>query len=160
MQQMQEGRVWSLGQEYSWEEERATLSSILAWTTPWTEEPGGLQSMESQRVGHNWACTHVIIFGRWVNGTLVYPLMFHSITGLSSGWSSTTVAILLCELHKEHLDALLRLEGSSAKPQCDSSTHEWTRTRQHGGEGRGSEGSIKKGGILSPSCSYDEEIIT
>ena len=31
----------------------ATLSSILAWTTSWTEEPGGLQSMESQRVGRN-----------------------------------------------------------------------------------------------------------
>ena len=35
------------------EEEMATLSSILAWKTPWTEEPCGLQSMESQRVGHN-----------------------------------------------------------------------------------------------------------
>ena len=32
-------------------EEMATHSSILAWRTPWTEEPGGLQSMESQRVG-------------------------------------------------------------------------------------------------------------
>ena len=33
----------------------ATHSSILAWRIPWTEEPGGLQSMGSQRVGHNWA---------------------------------------------------------------------------------------------------------
>ena len=33
----------------------ATHSSILAWRTPWTEEPGGLQSMESQRVGHDWS---------------------------------------------------------------------------------------------------------
>jgi len=32
----------------------ATDSSILAWTIPWTEEPGGLQSMGSQKVGHNW----------------------------------------------------------------------------------------------------------
>ena len=32
----------------------ATHSSILAWRIPWTEEPGGLQSMGSQRVGHNW----------------------------------------------------------------------------------------------------------
>ena len=32
----------------------ATLSSILAWRIPWTEESGGLQSMESQRVGHDW----------------------------------------------------------------------------------------------------------
>ena len=33
----------------------ATHSSILAWRTPWTEEPGGLQSLRSQRVGHDWA---------------------------------------------------------------------------------------------------------
>ena len=37
------------------EKEVATLSSILAWEIPWTEEPGGLQSMGSQRVGHNLA---------------------------------------------------------------------------------------------------------
>ena len=36
----------------------ATHSSVLAWKIPWTEEPGGLQSMRSQRVGHNWAHTH------------------------------------------------------------------------------------------------------
>ena len=35
------------------EEEMATHSSILVWRVPWTEEPGGLQSMGSQRVGHN-----------------------------------------------------------------------------------------------------------
>ena len=35
------------------EKEMASHSSILAWEIPWTEEPGGLQSMESQRVGHN-----------------------------------------------------------------------------------------------------------
>ena len=36
----------------------ATYSGILAWRIPWTEEPSGLQSMESQRVGHNWATEH------------------------------------------------------------------------------------------------------
>ena len=35
------------------EEGKATHSSLLAWRIPWTEEPGGLQSTESQRVGHN-----------------------------------------------------------------------------------------------------------
>ena len=44
---------WILGQEDLLEEEVATLSSILAWRIPWTEEPGGLQSMVSQRVRHN-----------------------------------------------------------------------------------------------------------
>ena len=46
-------RVQSLGQEEPVEEEMATCSSILAWRIPWKEEPGGLQSLGSQRVGHN-----------------------------------------------------------------------------------------------------------
>ena len=49
---MQETWVRSLGREDSLEKEMATHSSILAWKTPWMEKPGGLQSMESQRVGH------------------------------------------------------------------------------------------------------------
>ena len=43
----------SLGQEDPQEKEMATDSSVLAWEVPWTEEPGRLQSMGSQRVGHN-----------------------------------------------------------------------------------------------------------
>ena len=50
---MQETQVQSLGWEDLLEKEMATHSSILAWKTPWTEEPGGLQSMGSQRVGHD-----------------------------------------------------------------------------------------------------------
>ena len=49
----QETQVRSLGQEDALEKEMATHSSILVWKIPWTEEPGGLQSMGSQRVGHN-----------------------------------------------------------------------------------------------------------
>jgi len=45
--------IQSLGQEDPLEEEMATHSSILAWKIPRTEEPGRLQFMESQRVGHN-----------------------------------------------------------------------------------------------------------
>ena len=48
---MQETWVQSLGWEYSLEKEMATHSSILAWKIPRTEEPGGLQSMWSQRAG-------------------------------------------------------------------------------------------------------------
>ena len=47
---VQEIWVQSLGGEYSLEKGMATHSSILAWRIPWTEEPGGLQSMGSQRV--------------------------------------------------------------------------------------------------------------
>ena len=52
---MQETRDPSLSQEDPLEKEMATHSSIHAWKTPSTEEPGGLQSMGSQRVGHDWA---------------------------------------------------------------------------------------------------------
>ena len=51
---MRETWVQSLGQEDPLEKEMATHSSILAWRIPWTEEPGGLQSTGSQRVGHGW----------------------------------------------------------------------------------------------------------
>ena len=49
---MQEIQVQSLGREDLLEKEMATHSSILAWEIPWTEEPGGLQSIGWQRVGH------------------------------------------------------------------------------------------------------------
>ena len=48
----QETRVRFLGQEELLEKEKATRSSILAWRIPWTEEPGRLRSIASQRVGH------------------------------------------------------------------------------------------------------------
>ena len=51
---MRETWVRSLGREDPLEKEMATHSSILAWRIPWMEEPGGLQSMGSQRVGHDW----------------------------------------------------------------------------------------------------------
>ena len=53
MQETQEIHFRSLDQEDPLEEKMATCSSILAWKTPWTEEPGRLQSMGSQRVRHD-----------------------------------------------------------------------------------------------------------
>ena len=50
---MRETWVRSLGPEDPLEKEMATLSNILAWRTPWTEELAGLQSMGSERVGYN-----------------------------------------------------------------------------------------------------------
>ena len=57
---MQETWVRFLSQEDPLEEGMATHSSILAWRIPWTEEPGRLQSMQSQKVEHDWvtACMH------------------------------------------------------------------------------------------------------
>ena len=50
---IQETWVRSLGQEVALEKGMATHSSLLAWRIPWTEKPGGLQSMRSQRVRHD-----------------------------------------------------------------------------------------------------------
>ena len=55
IQETQEMRVPSLGREDPMEEEMAAHSSMLAWGIPWTEEPGGLQSMGSERVSHDLA---------------------------------------------------------------------------------------------------------
>ena len=60
--EIQETWVQSLGREDPLEKEMATHSSIHAWRIPWTEEPHGLQSMASQKVGHDWgANTHTHI---------------------------------------------------------------------------------------------------
>ena len=62
MQEMQEMQVQSLGREDLLEEEMATHSSILAWKIPWTEEPGGLQSMGLQRVRYDRATKHTYMY--------------------------------------------------------------------------------------------------
>ena len=59
---MQETWVWSLGWEDTLEKRVATHFSILAWRIPWTEDPGRLHSMGSQRVGHDWVTNTSICF--------------------------------------------------------------------------------------------------
>ena len=61
---MWEIRVQSLGCEDPLEKEMATHSSTLAWKIPWTEEPGRLQSMGSQRVGHDWVTSLLLSLGK------------------------------------------------------------------------------------------------
>ena len=55
MQDIEETQVRFLGREYPLEAGMATYPSILAWGTPWAEEPGGPQSLGLQRVGHDWS---------------------------------------------------------------------------------------------------------
>ena len=76
---MQEMQVWFLGPEDPLEKEMAAHSSILAWRIPWTEEPGGLQSMGLQRVRHHGAqLTHVVsedpVFPSWARYFAIKPL--------------------------------------------------------------------------------------
>ena len=72
---MWETQVWSLGREDPLEKEMLTHSSILAWRIPWMEKPGGLQSMGSQRVGHDWATSfHFTSLHDRINGTVDFLL--------------------------------------------------------------------------------------
>ena len=59
---IQETQVQSLGQENPLEKEIATHSNILAWEIPWTEEAGGLESMELHRVRHDWVINSFTFF--------------------------------------------------------------------------------------------------
>ena len=92
-----EGQMWVqfLALEYSLalgdplEKEIATHSSIPAWRIPWTEEPGGLQPLESQRVGHDWAneqqhCLLENLFPSYVLNIQTIPQKHHDLTVWSS----------------------------------------------------------------------------
>ena len=77
---MQEMEVLSLGWEDHLKKEMATHFNILAWKIPWTEEPGRLQSMGSQRVGHDWTTSLSFFLSFPISGKEfchVSPAMFH-----------------------------------------------------------------------------------
>ena len=74
---MQETWVQYMSREDPLKEEMTTHSSILAWEIPWSEEPGGLQSMGSQRVRYDWGTDHHNATTRWADnlGTdSLYPI--------------------------------------------------------------------------------------
>ena len=66
---MKETWVCSLGQDYPLEKGMAPHSSVLAWRIPWTEEPGRLQSLESQRVRHDWVANTTAIHWERISTT-------------------------------------------------------------------------------------------
>ena len=73
---MRETWAQSLGWEDPLEESMATHSSILAWRIPWTEEPDGLQSMESQRVRHSWVTKHTLLLIIY-NNNFMYNIQYY-----------------------------------------------------------------------------------
>ena len=75
---MKETWVWSLGQEDALEKNMATHGSILTWRIPWTEKPGGLQSMGLQRVKHDWA-TNTFTFFCILGYDISYEYCFSSL---------------------------------------------------------------------------------
>jgi len=114
LQQMQETQVWFMGEEESLEECMTTPTRMLVKKMPWTEEPHGLWSMGSQRIGHNWRVTASTVcrFARsrltcfkfsLHNPNSMIALMFHRITivvydfmfSLLS-WSITASVLLQC----------------------------------------------------------------
>ena len=103
MQERQEAQVQPLGQEDPLEKSMATHSSILAWRIPWTEEPGGLQSMGSQswtqlsawahactHTTHTYIHTHIILKGIafWRKFPTISSCLGKETTSLFSNWKT------------------------------------------------------------------------
>ena len=83
---MWETQVQSLGWEDPLEKEMAIHSSTIAWKIPWTEEPGRLQSMRSQRVGHDWFISyiflHYLVFWKFcIHDLINIKIKFYIISG-------------------------------------------------------------------------------
>ena len=92
---MQETWVQSLGREDPLEKEMATHSSILAWRIPWMEEPGGLQSTGSQRVGHDWATSlHFLLKRNGKSLEITRDVCLWRITGcyVKNGWKGARIS--------------------------------------------------------------------
>ena len=114
-------QVRSQGQEDSLEKTMATHTSIFAWRIPWSEEHGGLQSMGSQRVGHDWM-TNTLSFSRKssLQGkiALFFTLIYHQVS------SSRIYHLFLLIRFKYELYFLIHLSKMNYKmpykcqPQC------------------------------------------
>ena len=128
---MQETWVRFLSQEDPLEREMATHPSVLAWETPWTGEPGRLQSMGSQRVGHDWGTSLSLFFGTGMKTHLfqscghcwVFQICWHiecspftasssKIWNSSPGIPSLPLALFIVMLSKAHLTSHSRRSGS------------------------------------------------
>ena len=139
---MRETWVWSLCWAEPLEEGMATHSSILAWRIPGTEEPGGLQSMGPQRVGHDCmtkhsllARTHCLPFGR--DG----PRCVRGETLLTSTQWWVTLVLWEKEFLPSRQEAPYRIDRNVLK------------TEFHTGDGGNRTGSISKAGLhLGPDC--------
>ena len=116
------GREDALGRENPLE--MATHSSILAWRIPWTEEPGGLHSIGSQRVGQNWAAKHtthaisLVICGMKTKTTIRYHYK-------PVGMATVKKTIPSVDKHREHWTLLCTVGGKFIHSEH---THIWQTT--------------------------------
>ena len=95
---MQETRVWSLGRDGPLEKEMATNSSTLAWRIPWREEPVRLQSMGSQRVGHDWETSLSLSFCFLIHYPRFWAMDHFSKSQGQQGCSDINLSALQTEL--------------------------------------------------------------
>ena len=123
-----ESQVQFLGWENPLEVKMATHSSLLAWRIPWKEGPGGLQSMRSQRVGHDWARMYSVTCMRycWGQRSRCHYLWWQ---GLKSSWEkdclwNISIFTLLC------IDSLNSATECQEVPQCV----DFSQERFHRGE--------------------------
>ena len=99
---IQETRVWSLGWEDPLGKEMATHSSFLAWKIPWTAELGGLQSIGSQRVRHDWATTAHAFIHWWTFG-LLPCLGYYNNCAVNMGVSITFwISVLISQINTQN----------------------------------------------------------
>ena len=85
--------VWSLGQEDRLEKEMVTHSSIPAWEIPWTEEPGGLQSMGLHRIGHNWVTNTFMVECRTFAFILYKGYFSNSVLAENAWWRDRSYTV-------------------------------------------------------------------
>ena len=121
---MQETWVWSLSREDPLEKERATHSSILAWRSPWTEEPGRLQSMGLRRVRHDcvtnslfhFSYTHTYTHTGFHDGSnSAESACSAEDTGLIPEWGRPPGEVNGYPLQYSHLDNYMDSEAGRAK---------------------------------------------
>ena len=117
---MQETWVRSLGRKDPLEKEMATHSSILAWRIPLTEEPGGLQSMGSQRVGHDWATSYTHAYFK-----AILLLCSFLIILFSCHWNTPGLKI---GLYRKVIAGIQRHQAREREQESEDKAHSWATT--------------------------------
>ena len=132
---MQETWIRSPGWEDLLEKEMATHSSTLAWRIPWTEEPGGLQSMGSQRVGHDCVTKfHFSMKGiRHMHTHIPYPLdvPFMARPQSRPSTSQGTVFSSLCGLAASLQLSVFKWRCTAVRLNCQFTSTPYTHTHVH-----------------------------
>ena len=125
---MQESQVWFLGREDPLEKGMTTHSSVLTWEIPRTEEPGGLQSIGSQRVGHAWVTNTGqggYLFS-WYNVKLMTSVVQNCCTLQQVHWSwwvyDTMLVKIFC-VYWEKKQTMMFLSAPQETQGTDSSAH-------------------------------------